>query len=82
MHNQKFENYDLFGRHTEGLSPGDNLLALSDCSKEVREKPGYMSFCNKKQVIKRLLLIKEKQTFQVNEFSAFSCMGSCQSLGL
>ena len=53
MHNQKFENYDLFGRHTEGLSPGDNLLALSDCSKEVREKPGYMGVLqkNKKQVV-------------------------------
>ena len=32
--------------------------------------------------IERLLLIKENQTSQVNEFSAFLCMGRCKSLGL
>ena len=26
-------------------------IALRDCSKEVREKPGYRSFCNKNQVV-------------------------------
>ena len=31
--------------------------------------------------IKRLLLIKENQTSQVNDLSAFLCMGRCKSLG-
>ena len=34
-----------------------------------------------KQINKRLLLIKENQTSQVKEFSAFLCVGRCKSLG-
>ena len=36
-------------------------IALRDCSKEVREKPGYRNFCNKNQVVGTsiLLLIEE-----------------------
>ena len=42
MYNLKVENYVLFGRHTEELSPGDSLSYSSeDYSKEVREEPGY-----------------------------------------
>ena len=40
-----------------------SLISLRDYSKDVREEPGYRSFCNKKpgsQNIKRCLLIKEK----------------------
>ena len=42
-------------------------------------------FCNKGQVVwpSRVLSgIKENQTSQVKEFSAFLCMGRCKSLGL
>ena len=64
------------------LSPGVSLLALKDCSEEVRREPGYIGvFAAKTQNIKRLLLIKENQTSQVNEFSTFLYMGRCKSLG-
>ena len=62
-------------------------IALRDCSKEVREEPGYMGFWEKKtkdknQVVgtKMLPLIKKKQTSQVNEFSTFLCMGRHKNL--
>ena len=67
---------------TEVFKPGrqDFQITLSDCSEEARREARiYKSFCNK--VIKRLLLIKENQTSQVNELSAFLCMGRCKSLG-
>ena len=67
MHNLKIENYVLFSRHTEDLSPRDSL---SDSSEELflRGKGRariYRSFCKNKQQtdgqnIKGLLLIKEK----------------------
>ena len=39
------------------------------------------SFATKTWYSKRLLLIKENQTSQVNEFSAFLCTGRCKILG-
>ena len=64
------------------FSPGVSLLALKDCSEEIRREPGYIGvFATKTQNIKRLLLIKENQTSQVNEFSTFLYMGRCKSLG-
>ena len=70
----------------EDCSLGDNISANSEKllwggkgrSREIQE------FCNIEQVIgnvKRLLLNKENQIFQVKEFSAFLCMGRCKSLG-
>ena len=57
------------------LSPGVSLLALKDCSEEVRREPGYIGvFITKTQNIKRLLLIKENQTSQVNEFPVYGKM--------
>ena len=38
-HNLKAENYVLFSRLTEDLSPG---ASLSDSSKEVRQEPEYI----------------------------------------
>ena len=60
--------------------------SLSDSSEGLfrRGKGGdriYREFCNKYQIIKRLLLIEENQISQVNEFSALLCMGRCNSPG-
>lgn len=41
-HNQELENYIVFSRHTEDLSPRDRLSALKDCPEEVREEAGYI----------------------------------------
>ena len=75
---KKVENYALFSRHTEDLSPG---YILSDRCRDYlqREKPRYTRvFETNKQIkhpcsqnTKRFLLIKESQTSQVNEFSTF-----------
>ena len=46
-HNRKAENYVLFWRRNEDLSPGGSLsaeIALRECSKEVREEPAYVKF--------------------------------------
>ena len=61
---------------TEDLSWGHTAsqVALGDGSKEVRKEPGGRGVLQQRlgsQNIKRLLLIKESQTFQVKEFSAF-----------
>ena len=65
-------------------SPGGSL---SDSSEELlqkdKEEPGYIGILQQKpgsQNIKRLLLIKEKQTSQVKVFSPFLCTGRCKSL--
>ena len=42
MHNLKAESCVLSGRLSEDSSPGSSLSALKDCSKEVREEPGYL----------------------------------------
>lgn len=46
-HNQELENYILFSRHIEDLSPRDRLSALKDCSEEVREEAGYIGVLQK-----------------------------------
>ena len=57
-------------------------ITLRNCSEEVRgRRQDIEEFCNKGQVVKRLLLIKEKQISQVKEFGAFLCTGRCKSLG-
>ena len=64
---------------------------MRDCSEGVREEPAHIGVFAKTKTetkhpgsmnIKRLLLIKEKQTFHVNEFSRFLCMGKMQESGL
>ena len=40
----------------------------------LQQKPGS-------QKVRRILLIKEKQTSQVNEFRAFLCIGKCKNPG-
>ena len=71
---------------TEELNPDTaSQIALRDCSVEARGRPGYMSFCNKDQVVrtsKESLLIKENQISQVKEFSSFSMYGKMQESGL
>ena len=59
-------------------------LTLRDRSKEARVEPGYIGVLQQRADswnIKKLLLIKENQTSQAKEFSAFLCMGRCKSLG-
>ena len=69
-----------------GLQAQDTAsqTARRDLSEEVREEPGYVGVLQQSPRswnIKRLLLIKENQTSQVREFSAYLCMGRCMSLG-
>ena len=70
---------------TEDLSLGCSLSDGSDGLLQTgKGKPGHSGDLQQKpgiRNIKRLLLIKENQTSQVKEFSAFLCMGRCQSLG-
>ena len=59
-------------------------VVLRDCSEEVREKPGYIGVLQQRpgsRNMRRLLLTKENQKSQVNEFSTFLRMGRCKSLG-
>ena len=63
--------------------------ALRDCSKEVREEPGYIGVFAGKQnktehvVEHQKITANHKElTSQVNDFSAFLCMGKCKSLSL
>ena len=43
MHNLKVENYGLFGEISGDLTwKTASQIALRDCSKEVREEPGYI----------------------------------------
>ena len=54
------------------FSPGVSLLALKDCSEEVRREPGYIGvFATKTQNIKRLLLKKTRHLKSMN--LALSC---------
>ena len=66
------------------MKPRENRLSenLRNCSEEVREEPGYIgSFCwgkrNLSIGIQNIRLIN-KQTSQVNDFSAFLCRRSCK----
>ena len=59
-------------------------IALRDSSEEVREEPGYIRVLRQRlgcENSKRLLLIKENQISQVNEFSAFQWRGRCKNFG-
>lgn len=79
MHNLRTENYALFGRLTEDLSLGDSLSNSSEGLLQRGEGGAriYRSFLKTKTKIpgswniKGLLLIKENETSQVNEFSTF-----------
>ena len=77
-----FYSADILRTSSLGHSISDNAEKLL-----WRGKGGdrmYRSFCNKRpgsQTIKRLLLIKENQPSQFQEFSTFLCMGRCKSLG-
>ena len=49
-----------------------------------REEPRFIGVLQQRpgsQYIRGLLLTKENQTSQVQEFSTFLCMGRCKSLG-
>lgn len=76
MHNLKVENYVFLGGLSENFKPrGQSLkIALRDCSEEVREELGYIGVLQDRPYswnIKRVLLTKENQVSQVNEFSVF-----------
>ena len=61
-------------------SLGHKISALRDCSEEEPQSIGVLQQKPGSQNIKRLLLIKEKQTSQVKVFSPFLCTGRCKSL--
>lgn len=68
-HNLKAEYNALFWDISENSSLGGSLSALRRWSKEISEEPGYMGVLQQKADswnIKRLLLIKEDWTSQVN----------------
>ena len=53
MHNLKVENCVFFGGLSEDPCLEDaSMMALRGCSEDVREEPGYVSFCNKDQVVR------------------------------
>ena len=58
-------------------------IALRNCSRKVREKPGYLGVFTKKGVVDYLKIIAnhKKQTSQVNDFRVLLYMGRCKSLG-
>ena len=63
--------------------PGSSVHGILQA--RILEWVGMSSFCSKNQVVrpsKKLLLIKEKQTSQVNKLSAFLYMGRCKNQGL
>ena len=86
MHNLKFQVKFYLGTLLRIVAK----VAPRNCSKEVREEPGYMSFCWEKNPAvehQRLLLITHTHTHThthpswVNDFSAFLCVGRCKNLG-
>ena len=70
---------------TQTREAAASQIALRNCSERVREEPGYIGVLQQKpgswNIKRLLLLIKENQISQVNECSAFLCMGRCKSLG-
>ena len=86
MNPLKIENYVWFSGHSEDFKPKGQDSDHSE-GLLLRGKGGariYRSFLQQRlgnRGIKRLLLMKENQVSQVNEFSAFLCMGRCWSLG-
>ena len=76
MHNLKVENYVLLDGLSENFKPRRQSfkIALRDCSEEVREELGYIGVLQDRPYsrnIKRVLLTKENQVSQVNEFNVF-----------
>ena len=64
-------------------SPGNTISSSPERTalRRRREEPGYRNFATISLNVKRLLLIKENQIFQVKEFSVFLCMGRWKILG-
>ena len=84
MHNLKAENYVLLGGLSEDSSPGGSLSDSSEgLLQKVRKEPGHMgvSATKTRWLEHQKITVKENQVSQVNEFSAFLCMGRCKSLG-
>ena len=79
VHNLKVEGIVSFDGVPEDFNPEGRLSGSSEgLLPRLKKEPGCVGFCNKNQVIrniKRLLLIKENQASQLNEFSAFLCSG-------
>ena len=77
------ENYSLFGRQDGGLKPETHPRELwGIAQKEQGGELGDTGFLQQRpggQSIKRLLLIKEDQIFQVKEHSTSLFMGRCES---
>ena len=70
--NLKVENYVLFGGLFEDSNQEDSLSAPSNHHKEAREEPGAFATKNRgSEHLKKILLIKENQTSQVNEWVLF-----------
>ena len=74
-------------RRLVGCSPwGHKESDMTEVAKHstAREEPRFIGILQQRpgsQCIRKLLLTKENQTSQVNEFSTFLCMGRCKSLG-
>ena len=67
-------------------SPGGSISSNPERTALRRQagEPGHIGVLQQRAGslnVKRLLLTKENQTSQVKEFSAFLCMGRCESLG-
>ena len=67
-------------------SPEDNITSNPERTvlRRQQEEPYYTDILQQRAGnlnVKRLLLIKENQIFQVKEFSAFLCMGRWKILG-
>ena len=82
LHNLKVENYVLFCRYSEDLSPGHSTSdKTEDSSKETRRSQDIQELLQPgSQNLKRVPLIKENQTSQVKEFNDFLCMGGYKRL--
>ena len=85
IHNLKTESFVLFGCFRTSSSRESISSNPEKTTPKRRGKgPGYMELLQQmtgRPNTKRLLLIKENQITQVNEFSTFLCMGRCKSLG-
>ena len=84
MHNL-VENYVLLlDGHTDDWNLGDHLLVSSEglFQRDKERTRIYRRFCTHTHTqTNQVLLIKEKQTSQVNEYSPFLYLVRCKSLG-
>ena len=82
-HHLKGENYVLFSRYTQDISPG---FSLSDISEKVfqrgKGRARIYSFCKKKKNKNIRNLNMKRQTSPGNEFKPFSMYGKMQGTGL